>query len=137
MTPQSSAVNVVGAIGQNGRILISGDSLAVVREFLDYLKVAQVESTKRMAIEVERDVFIQNIEAKKEVMLTYFEQRFTERREALDRLFNMLDTALARTDSEMADRSLSGILGIIQDSPLKDCETFAAAWQNPDTIIEL
>ncbi len=102
-----------------------------------YLRTLQEESTKRREIDAKRDVLLARIEAERDVILAHFGNRFAERRAALDELFTALRHATATGDNEQLVAVLSGILGIIQQNPLDDFETFKRKLQEPDYVIEI
>ena len=103
----------------------------------DCFRAMQEEETKRQAIIANRDVLIARITAEKEAILAYFGHRFAERRAALDEFFELLHHAVAGGDNHQLTVALTGILGIIQDNPLDDFETFKQQFQDPNYIIEI
>lgn len=103
----------------------------------DYFRALTEEETKRQAIVANREVLIARITAEQEAILAYFTQRFAERRVALDEFFELLRHAVDSRDSHQLNAALAGILGIIQDNPLDDFETFKQQFQNPDYVIEI
>lgn len=100
-------------------------------------RAMQEEETKRRAIIANRDILIARITAEKEAILSYFSERFAERRAALDEFFELLRHAVDSGNNNQLNAALTGILGIIQDNPLDDFETFKQQFQNPDHIIEI
>ncbi len=102
-----------------------------------YFRTLEEEETKRQAIAANRDVLVTRINAERDAILAYFEHRFAERRTALDELFVTLRHATANGDNEQLVAALSGILGIIQQNPLDDFETFKKNLQNPNYVIEI
>jgi hypothetical protein len=113
------------------------DSFTVITAFLEYLRVYQEESTKRAEIAARRDVLVTAITVERDFITMYFERRFAERRDALERFFAILDQGVEAGDTIVIDRSLAGILGILQDNPLKDFETFRTSWRDPNITFEL
>lgn len=103
----------------------------------DYFRTLQEEETKRQVIAANREVLISRITAEKEVILAYFESRFAERRAALDEFFELLSHAMKSGDNQQLSTALAGILGVIQDNPLEDFETFRQQFDNPDHVIEI
>ena len=103
----------------------------------DYFRTLTEEETKRQAIAANRDVLIARITAEKEAILAYFRERFAERRAALDEFFELLHHAVDGKDNHQLNVALSGILGVIQDNPLDDFETFKQQFHDPDHIIEI
>lgn len=134
--------SVVSAINNHARgVVISanptGSALALIIEFVGYFNKIEEEKTKRAQIAAKRDALIHAIQSEATIILNYFAQRFAERRDALDRLFQLLENGLSEMDIKSIDTALAGILAILQDSPLKDLEQFKRAWENPNFIIEL
>ena len=103
----------------------------------DYFRTIQEEQTRRQAIAANRDVLISRLTAEKETILAYFSHRFAERRAALDEFFELLHHAVGSGDNHQLNIVLAGILGIIQDNPLDDFETFKQQFHDPDYTIEI
>lgn len=102
-----------------------------------YFRTLEEEETKRQAIAANRDVLVARINAERDAILAYFGHRFAERRAALDEFFELLRHATIDGDNERLVAALGGILGIIQQNPLDDFETFKHRLQNPDYVIEI
>ena len=102
-----------------------------------YFRTLHEEETRRQEIIAHRDVLIERITAEKEAILAYFDHRFAERRAALDEFFELLRHAVASGDNHQLTTALAGILGIIQDNPLDDFETFRQQFQDPNYVIEI
>lgn len=118
-------------------LMLARDSFIVITECLKYLGVREEEITRRAYIAAQRDTLVAAITAERDLITTYFAYQFTERRAALDQLFTILQQGVAEHDSTVIDRSLTGILGILQDNPLQDIEAFRTNWRNPDFVIDL
>ena len=104
---------------------------------VDCFRSMQEEKTKRQAIAAHRDVLTARITAEKEAILAYFDYRFAERRAVLDKFFELLHHAVDSKDDHLLNVALSGILGVIQDNPLDDFETFRRQFHDPDYVIEI
>ena len=102
-----------------------------------YFRTLEEEETKREAILANRDVLVTRINAERDAILSYFGHRFAERRAALDEFFKLLRHATVNGDNEQLVTALGGILGIIQQNPLDDFETFKRKLQDPDYVIEI
>lgn len=103
----------------------------------DCFRAMQEEETKRRAIIANRDVLIARLTAEKETILAYFNHRFAERRAALDEFFELLHYAVDSKDNHRLNAALAGILGVIQDNPLDDFETFKKQFEDPDYVFEI
>ena len=115
------------------------DKLAVevVYAAVDFLKSHDAETTQREYIRAHRDVLVTALNNQKNCLLTYFEQRFAERREALEQFYGLLHSAIESSDTTQLQASLVGILGVIKDNPLGDLVEFRQKWTNPDYVIDL
>lgn len=113
------------------------DAMAVITAGLDYLRVREVEQTKRAYIAAKRDVLLSAITAERDLLQHYFAQRFAERRAALEHLYQALERGIQDHNDRVIDGALGGILDILKDNPLKDLETFRKHWGDPDFIVEL
>ena len=131
--PKVTVHNV--AKGAKG-VVDAASALAVLTEALAFFKTREEETSKRAYIAARRDVLVSAVEAKERVLTSYFEQRFAERKGALDQFYALLHRATESGDQAQLDAALAGILGIVKDNPLKDLETFAEAWKDPDFEIE-
>ena len=103
----------------------------------DCFRAIQEEETRRQAIAAHRDVLVARITAEKEVILSYFDHRFAERRAALHEFFELLHYAVDSRDNHRLSAALAGILGVIQDNPLDDSETFKKQFEDPNYVFEI
>jgi hypothetical protein len=111
--------------------------LAVVSELLDYLKVKEQETTARLRIRAQRDVLVRALENEKEIILSYFQVRFAERKSALEQLFALLQTAAEKGEEKSLDIALTGIVTILKENPLGDLVEFRKNMANPGFQLEL
>lgn len=133
--PKSAASTITKHLGAGGKAIVQNlNPLEIAREYVSFLKTASEQKTERARISAKRAVALKAIEAEKTVILAYFQHRFAERREALDGLFAVLHGAVDKKDNHAMDVALSGIVGILQDSPLKDFESFRRARDNKEII---
>lgn len=128
-------------VGKVGRVLGKGivqnlNPLEVLREYVSYRKTVEEQQTERERIAARRDIAVRLIESEREIILKYFAQRFAERKDALNGFFDVLHTAVQEKNEHAMDTALSGILGIVKDSPLKDFETFRQA-RADNRVIEI
>lgn len=129
--------SVVRVLGAGSKVIVQNlDLLEVLREYISYRKTAEEQQTERARIAAKRDIAVRLIESEREIILEYFAQRFAERKAALNGFFDVLHTAVQEKNEHAMDTALSGILGIVKDSPLKDFETFRQARAN-NRVIEI
>ncbi len=121
---------VVGKVGE--KVITE-----VAKSFFDYLKTKEQERTKREAIIAKRDVLTAEINAKKELLSEIFKGIFDERQNTINKLFDVLDKGIEKGDSDLIDKSLSGILTIIQTSPFANFKEFDAKMKDKNFVLDL
>ena len=124
-------------VGFSARFVAAQVVPATIEGISAYFRTLEEEETKRQAIAANRDVLVARVNAERDAILAYFGHRFAERRTALDELFLALRHATDNGDNEQLVAALSGILGIIQQNPLDDFETFKRKFQEPGYVIEI
>ena len=127
-------VNVGRAAASAFADRLAGD---VIYAAVDFMKSHDAEVTEREYIRAHRDALITALNHQRDCLLAYFEQRFAERREALEQFYGLLRSAVEDDDAEKLRVSLTGILGIIRDNPLNDFAEFRQTWANPEYRIDL
>jgi len=95
-------------------------------------RVTEEEKTKRVNISAMRDVEIEKIQAQKEVLKTYLEGIFSERRYMIEEMFDKLDKGIENNNLELIQMSMSSIVSIAQESPLKQVESLMSDFKNDD-----
>ena len=135
----SQALRKVGSTVAKGggKIVSTVNVLAVVTEAVEYLKTRQEEQTKREYIWAKRDAIVTELNNEKEVVLSYFEHRFAERKGALEQFYSLLHRAVDTGNDQQLQTALNGILGIIQENPLKDFAEFRKNMSDPDFVLEV
>jgi hypothetical protein len=106
------------AAGATGALALAGSDL--IKAFCDYRKTCEAEITRREYIRAERDVAIERIRAQTDVIKTYLDQAFRERRHVIDGNFAVLERALRENQPELACRAMTSIEEIMKKSPLND-----------------
>jgi hypothetical protein len=130
-------LSVVKPIGKTAGVGAVVNSLAVITELLDYLKVKADEETKREQIRAQRDVYVLALETEKELLLKFFEHRFAERATVLEQFFQLMKSAVDSKTEKALDVALTGIVSIMQDNPLRDLSEFRRNMADPAFQIEL
>jgi len=95
-------------------------------------KISEEEETKRANIFAMRDVEIEKIQVQKEVLKTYLEGIFSERRYMIEQMFNRLDKGIENNNLEFIQMSMSSIVSIAQESPLKQVDSLMNNFKNDD-----
>jgi hypothetical protein len=112
----------------------------VVQGTLDYLRLREVERTKRAQIDARCVLETQRIRSAEGILRDYFRQVFAERANSFDELLERLDRATDAGDGARASQTLDAIVAIAKHSPLADLgdlEQLRAALSNPDHVWEL
>jgi len=108
---------------------------AVVEAYKEYKIVAEQERTKRRGIEAWEKDAIAQIQAHRDVLITYLNRSFDERADNFRFLFEKVDRAIAEGDNNQLTLALHSITEIAKSSPFKDLADLTsvrAALDNPD-----
>lgn len=111
----------------------------IVDAVQDCVTVQAVENTKRAHLAAYETTEVARIKAAESVLKNYFEQAFAERRSNFGELFDRLDVALDKGDSQVAQAVLTGIVEVAKSSPLAnlgDLGQIRAALDDPDHVWE-
>ena len=95
-------------------------------------KITQEETTKRKNINAVRDVEIERIQAQKDVLKTYLEGIFSERKYMIEEMFDKLNKGIENDNLELIQMSMSSIVSIAKESPLKQVESLVNDFKNDD-----
>ena len=87
-------------------------------------KITEIEKTKREYISAQKEIYIEEIRTKKEILLNYFDNIFKERKELYQSFFEKLDKGIETGNLELINSAANAIVAIALDSPLKDLERF-------------
>lgn len=114
------------------------DAMALATNVIDrvgeWVQLVQTQTTKRADIEAWERTTVEDIRAKREVLINYLNRSFDERAENFRRLFDSLDTAIADR-SEKVSEVLGAITALAMKGPfadLKDVDTATRALKDPD-----
>lgn len=113
------ARNAIVRTSTTGAIAATDAVIGVVEAMRDYLVVASQEQTKRESIRAESSVRLAQINAQKQLLLTYLDKTFDERRSNFERFFSVLDTAVEQGNAELALGTLQSILDLAKSCPFK------------------
>ncbi|MRJ03067.1 MAG: hypothetical protein C6I05_06400 [Epsilonproteobacteria bacterium] len=101
-------------------------------------RVSEEERTKRKEIKKRAEVAIEEIRSRRETMESYFTKAFSERRVIFERYFQLLDEGLAQDNLQLIEMSLSAILDLAKNSPLKEIQRVQRDFYDPNVrVIEL
>ena len=114
--------------------------MQIVTAYNDWKKVAEEERTKRHAISAEEWRAIHLINVQRDLLMTYLERSFDERRENFRQFFDRLDQAIDRGDTATVAVTLTSIVELAQSSPFKDIASVQAVRDviaDQDTVYEI
>ncbi len=86
---------------------------------MEAVKFCEEQETKREEIRAQRDREIEIIRAQKEMIMTYLEKTFDERRMIFNKQFEILDNAVSKGDTELLATTLDSINQLATSSPFK------------------
>jgi hypothetical protein len=110
---------------------------SVITEITDYLKISEIESTKRTDIIARRDIAMQTLQNQRAVFEQLMQHTFQERAAVLQKQFDALDHAMSNGDLATIDKALSGMVSVIQTSPFKSIQEMQTALGSKDFVVRL
>ena len=109
-------------------------SLEGLKAFADVVqenhRITEEETTKRENILVIRDIEIEKIRTQKEILQNYFDSIFSERRYMITEMFDRLDRGIENNNLKLIQMSMSSIVSIAQESPLKQVASLMNDFKN-------
>jgi hypothetical protein len=136
-TTASSFTPLTSASGSIGVTLVTNALNDIVSNVTEYLRVAQVEKTKRAAISAKRDIALASIRAQRESLSELLCYTFAERSAVLQKQFETLDRAIACGDPGTVELSLKAMLTVVQSSPFETIQKMQQALGDKDFVIRL
>ncbi len=109
----------------------------IIKAALEFLREQDANETEREYIRAHRELLVTALNNERDLILDYFDKRFTERRVALEQFFELMHKAVESKNTEELQVALAGVLGILKDNPLGDLSEFRMNWQNPNYSIDL
>jgi hypothetical protein len=82
-------------------------------------KFTEVQKTKRKDIESKRDIMVEKIKSQKEMLLSYLEKSFDERKDNFAKLFSLVDNAIENNNMQQLALGLDSINKLADSSPFK------------------
>lgn len=119
-----SGVQRVTIIATNADVI--GVFKTIIEQAGEVRKFEEVQKTQRTDIAARRDIAIANIEVQKEVLKSYLDKSFDERKENFNKLFSVIDHALETNNMQELAVTLQGLLTLASISPFKDLQTVEA-----------
>lgn len=124
------------------QVVLGADALDAVSAVLgacsEYLKVSQEEQTKRVEIQAQKEVVLENLRSQKEVILHYLDRSFDERRQNFESFFETLDRTIESGNAAQTSAVLDSIVNLAKTSPFQDVkEEIRSFLNNPKAELEL
>lgn len=132
MPPRSSTM-VRAATSAAGFASALADAAGSIGTLCRCLTEIEAHRTERARIEAETRAHIAQVQAFREVVLTFLARAYDERRAVLDAHFAALDRAFAAGDARLAETTLQGMGALTRQTPLHDLAAFRAALADPST----
>lgn len=105
------------------KLTTPADVLNTINTFIktseDVIKFTELQKTKRTEIRAQAEIRIKEIDAMKNIIMTYLDKTFDERSKIFAKQFDCVDKALAEGDSNMLAITLNSITDLAKSSPFK------------------
>lgn len=116
---------------------VSDGVKSVFNDITDYLKIAEIESTKRTDIIARRDVALQSIQSQRAIFEQLMKYTFQERASVINKQFQVLDNAMLNGDLATIKNALDGMVSVIQTSPFKSIQEMQKDLNSKDFVVRL
>lgn len=103
----------------------------IVDAWKQYKITAEVEQTKRAAIQANRDTSVKMIEENSAILKTYLEGMFRERAGIIGGMFDRLDRAVADGNPQLASDAIAAIVAVSRESPLAGARELLGSMRDP------
>ena len=125
----ASPFEVLAELGGKAIENVEGISRLVqgVKFAAEAIREIAVRKTEQTRVRVSADVEIERIHAVRDVMLSYLDRSFDERRKNFDALFTRLDAVIAAGNIEVVAQTLDALVELAKSSPFKDLTDVATA----------
>ncbi len=101
----------------------------------EYKKIAAQEKSKREAVKAWKDVRLTELKNQKEILRSYLEEIFKERRYMIDGLFEALDKGIEANNLDVINGAIGGIINVAKESPLQQVDKLMLSLQNDDVKV--
>lgn len=110
----------------------------IVTAYKEYKVTHEIEETKRENIRAYRDITVEKYRKQRDFLEKYLTETFKERSTVIKGFFDALDSGLESGNDNVIKMAMSGIVSVIQKSPLQDINDFMKKLESDsDEIIEI
>lgn len=110
----------------------------IVTAYKEYKVTHEIEETKRENIRTYRDTTVEKYRTQRDFLEKYLTETFKERSTVIKGFFDALDSGLESGNDNVIKMAMSGIVSVIQKSPLQDINDFMKKLESDsDEIIEI
>lgn len=104
------------------KIMPAADALSFFNSLMEAYREEQNLRRDLAKIEAMRDVVLTEITKRYELYHRVFDRIFDERKEAIDRHFDIIDRGIAANDKELIIQGLQGLSTIVSSSPFANLQ---------------
>lgn len=94
--------------------------------YYNYHTIREQEQTKRRQIEAHEKIVLAEIAARRELFMEYLSRSFDERAKNFSSMFERIDIAIERGDTQALMVLTNAVVALAQSSPFKDLATIEA-----------
>lgn len=96
------------------------DVTSVFSMFMDYKKEAEITKREIKRLDNAKEILLAEIEKKYDFYYKIFATVFSERRQAIDKSFEIIDKGIEANDHELISRGLSSLSNVVASSPFSN-----------------
>ena len=103
----------------------------------EYKTVEAQEKTKRAEIAAGRDISVEKIRAQRDLIKSFLDRTFDERKQVLTAQIKVLDRAIDKGDTAALKLALDSMLTVIKSSPFENIADMHAQLEAKDFVLRL
>ena len=96
------------------------DITSAFKMFMDYKKEAEVTKREIKRLDNAKEVLLAEIEKRYDIYYRIFATVFSERRQAIDKFFEIIDKGIKENDRELISVGLSNLSNVVASSPFSN-----------------
>ena len=117
--PKGASKAVAAAGPALGSVLSVADALTGIKEVLGIIRDIQKEQTEQTRLKEQAMVEVERTREMRDVLMSYLDRSFDERRDNFKSLFDRLDKAIDADNTQMAGEILKSVVSLAATSPFK------------------
>ena len=144
LTPKDLVFSLLTSNGKGVQIKTPFEALNIVNNIISASKEVanhiESEKTKREEIQKDKEIALKKIQMQRDLLMTYLEKTYDERKTAFSKYFEVVDYALQNNNVQELAMGLENINDLAKSSPFKnlaDLKSVGDALKDKNTVWDI